>query len=78
VRLALTAIAAGLLLAGGYYIECAVWPFGPCRRCKGAGRHMSPAGKHWRPCRRCKGGGRRLRVGRRVWNFIQRRRREAA
>ncbi|MFG2059650.1 hypothetical protein ACGFI9_37130 [Micromonospora sp. NPDC048930] len=72
--LALTAIAAAVLLAAGYYVECAVFPWGKCLKCEGNGKKMSPAGKHWRPCRRCKGAGRRLRVGRRVWNFVQRRR----
>ena len=65
---------AAVLAAGGYYVECAVWPFGPCQRCKGQGRRVSPAGKHFGFCRRCGGSGKGLRVGRRVWNFVQRRR----
>lgn len=69
-------VAATLLgLAVAYYVECAVFPWGKCSRCEGTpGRKVSPDGVHWRPCRRCKGTGKRLRVGRRVWNFIQRRR----
>lgn len=72
-----SAIVAGtlLVLAAAYYVECAVFPWGKCSRCKDSpGRLMSPDGKHWRACRRCKGTGKRLRVGRRVWNFVQRRR----
>ncbi|MFJ1537737.1 hypothetical protein ACIODS_04265 [Micromonospora chalcea] len=69
---ALTATATAALIALAYYVECAVFPWGKCRKCQGNGKKMSPAGRHWRDCRRCKGTGRRMRVGRRVWRYLRR------
>jgi len=61
-----------LVWGGSYVFRCWWWPFGPCPRCEGAGKHLSPSGRYWRDCRRCKGRGRRLRLGRRVWNRLHR------
>jgi hypothetical protein len=66
-----------LLLTFGYLGTCAVWPFAPCRRCSGAGRFRSRLGRLYRLCRRCDGTGLRLRLGRRLWNAVQRLRRES-
>ena len=56
-----------LVVAVGYVIACALWPFAACHGCSGSGKSRSPSGKAWRPCRRCKGTGARVRVGRRLW-----------
>lgn len=55
-----------------YIAACAVWPFGACRRCGGAGRRRSPSGRAFRYCHRCHGTGARLRTGRRIWNYLRR------
>lgn len=49
-----------------YAVLCAVKPFAPCRRCRGAGEvlRFSKA----RTCPRCRGRILRLRVGRRAHN----------
>ncbi|WP_289007936.1 hypothetical protein [uncultured Thermomonospora sp.] len=66
---ALLALAA---LAGiAYVIHCAIWPFGSCRNCDGAGRFRSPSGRSWRYCNRCGGNGARLRTGRRIWTYLK-------
>lgn len=68
-------IVAGVAIVAAlfYVAECIVWPFRPCPRCKGAGRHMAPWGSRaWRSCRRCRGTGARLRIGRRIWNLYRR------
>lgn len=63
-------IAAVLIWAAVYAVECAVWPFAACRKCDGAGRFRSPSGRAWRRCRRCKGSGERVRLGRRAWTKL--------
>ncbi|MFV2083049.1 hypothetical protein [Micromonospora sp. LOL_021] len=60
------------LVTFGYLITCAIWPFGPCRRCHGTGKRRAPYGKAFRLCHRCDGTGRRIRIGRHVWNEIRR------
>jgi len=49
----------------------AIWlfPYAPCRHCRGTGKHRS--GQYWRPCRRCRGTGRRIRLGRRLWDWTR-------
>ena len=49
----------------------AIWlfPYAPCRHCRGSGKHRS--GKYWRPCRHCRGTSRRIRLGRRIWNWTR-------
>ncbi|GHF57835.1 hypothetical protein GCM10018783_29020 [Streptomyces griseosporeus] len=66
----LTAMAAMLLLAGGYAVLCWAKPFAPCRKCRGLGqveRFRKP-----RLCPRCHGKKLRLRVGRRLHNHWRR------
>ena len=58
-----------------YLVTCGVWPFKPCRTCKGTGRFRSALLGAVRLCRRCKGTGLRLRLGRRAWNAATRLRR---
>jgi hypothetical protein len=60
-----------------YVVECWWFPFGRCWCCSGAGRHSRKDGRVWRDCRVCRGSGKRMRLGRRLFNAIQRRRREA-
>lgn len=54
-----------------YLLTCLVWPFGKCRRCKGAGKFKSPLGNAYRRCGRCDGSGLRVRIGRHVINHIR-------
>jgi hypothetical protein len=54
-----------------YLLTCLVWPFGKCRRCKGAGRFKSPFGNAYRHCGKCDGSGLRVRLGRHVINHIR-------
>jgi hypothetical protein len=61
----------GLVWVAGYAIACWVWPFTPCKHCRGSGRKRSPLGRAFRDCRRCKGTARRLRTGRRVFNRLR-------
>lgn len=64
-----------VLVGVAYYaFLCWRFPYGRCRKCKGAGRFMQggkpnpehPMREFWRNCRRCGGVGRRVRLGRRV------------
>ncbi|MGC4940501.1 hypothetical protein [Kribbella sp. DT2] len=55
-----------------YLFTCAVWPFGKCRRCKGAGKFKSPFGNAFRHCGRCDGSGLRVRFGRKVISYYRR------
>ena len=56
---------------GFYLFTCLVWPFGRCRRCKGAGKFKSPLGKAYRHCGKCDGSGLRVRLGRHVINHMR-------
>jgi hypothetical protein len=63
---------AALGYAAWYLLTCAVWPWGPCRRCRGTGHRYSPLGrKAFRLCPPCDGTGRRVRIGRRIWTYIR-------
>jgi len=63
----------GALAAVGFlgWRLLAIWlfPYAPCRHCRGTGKHRS--GQYWRPCRRCRGTGRRIRLGRRIWDWTR-------
>ncbi|MEV5961868.1 hypothetical protein AB0L70_08890 [Kribbella sp. NPDC051952] len=59
-------------VAGFYLLTCAVWPFGKCRRCTGAGKFKSPFGNAYRHCGRCDGSGLRVRFGRKVISYYRR------
>lgn len=76
-----TMIAIGLLVvlvaALGYAAACAADPFGRCRRCHGNAKSLSPGGRVKRWCRHCDGTGLRLRLGRRLYNYLRRLRRDA-
>ncbi len=51
-----------------YSWSCAVYPYKPCRSCRGFGNFRSPLLRAIRLCRRCNGTGRTLRAGRRAYN----------
>jgi hypothetical protein len=55
-----------LATAVGYYVSCWIWPYAPCRKCKGTGRLSAPFGRAFRNCPRCGGRGRRARPGSRI------------
>jgi hypothetical protein len=59
----------------GYSWSCAVYPYRPCRSCRGIGAFRSPLLRAIRLCRRCSGTGRTLRAGRRAYNSCLRARR---
>jgi hypothetical protein len=54
-----------------YLLGCLIWPFGKCRRCKGAGKFKSPFGRAYRHCGKCQGSGLRVRLGRHIINHIR-------
>lgn len=64
----------GLAYVGWYAFLCWRFPWGRCRKCKGAGRFYQdrkpnpqhPMREFWRNCPRCGGTARRVRLGRRV------------
>ncbi|TDD15778.1 hypothetical protein E1218_30990 [Kribbella turkmenica] len=59
------------IAVGIYLLGCLIWPFGKCRRCKGAGKFKSPFGRAYRYCGKCDGSGLRVRLGRHVVNHIR-------
>ena len=61
-----------VVLAAGYALACAIYPFTAHGRCNGTGKLRSPSGKAWRTCRGCKGSGRKLRIGRRLFDATTR------
>jgi len=65
---ALAALAA-LAVLGWRLLTVWLFPFAPCRHCRGSGKHRSA--RYWRPCRKCKGTGRRIRTGRRIWDWTR-------
>ena len=70
--LALLASLASLGYAACYLLMCAAFPFGHCRRCKGAGKLYSPFSRRvFRLCPRCDGTGRRVRIGRRIYEYFR-------
>lgn len=67
-----------LFLVSAYPLSCWWFPFADCRICKGTGLHRSDSNRrHSRICWWCGGARKRLRWGRRLYNAINRRRREA-
>ena len=58
-----------LAVLGWRLLALWLFPYAPCRHCRGTGKHRS--GQYWRPCRRCRGTGRRVRFGRRLWNWTR-------
>ncbi|MFF0152630.1 hypothetical protein [Micromonospora sp. NPDC005203] len=71
--LTVAALASLIILgyAAFYLIKCYAVPFGPCRRCKGAGERRGRIIRLKRECPRCAGTGKRVRVGRRVIERIR-------
>jgi hypothetical protein len=62
-----------------YYVSsCIFWPYTSCGRCKGNGKHGAWWGGGFRLCGRCSGSGRRLRTGRRIYNFIRSKQKDAS
>jgi hypothetical protein len=64
-----------IVITLGYIWSCAVYPYRPCRSCRGVGHFRSPILRAIRLCRRCAGTGRTLRAGRRAYNAAVRVRR---
>lgn len=58
--------------AAFYVGQCAAFPFGHCRRCKGTGKLYSRIFRGtFRLCPRCDGTGRRVRIGRRIYEYLR-------
>jgi DnaJ-class molecular chaperone len=51
----------GIAALAVYVLFCRIFPYTPCRNCKGSGKSHSPSGKAFRNCGRCGGSGRRRR-----------------
>jgi hypothetical protein len=67
--MALVLVIAGVV--GIWLIRGAIFPFGPCRACRGRrGRNAGSTAKAWGRCRVCKGTGERIRVGRRLLDWV--------
>ncbi|MDG9673035.1 hypothetical protein [Micromonospora sp. DH14] len=74
----LTASAIALTLVVIYVVRIALFPLKDCWCCKGQGVHRSESNpKHSRRCWWCKNTGKRWRIGRRVWNRMRQKHREA-
>lgn len=74
----LTAAAIALILVVIYPVRLALFPLTDCWCCKGQGVHRSVLNrKHSRRCWWCKGSGKRWRMGRRVWDRIRQKHRDA-
>ncbi len=56
-----------------YIINCAIFPFGRCRRhrCESGRIYSRFNRKVFRECPRCEGTGKRVRVGRRIWEHLR-------
>lgn len=81
-RGALAAIAIALAAVAWYPLSCLVHPLRDCWCCKGAGVHRPTDDRGRprriaRPCRWCRQTGKRWRIGRRIWNRMRARHREA-
>jgi hypothetical protein len=58
-----------------YLLHSLLWPFKDCPRCRGSKKINAPAGVSYRKCPRCGGSGTETRLGRRLFDFMGRRRR---
>lgn len=65
-----------ILVTLGYLGMCVIWPYRPCRHCRGYGRFQGPF-RGIRFCPWCDGTGLKLRFGRRVINEYRRLHRNA-
>lgn len=75
----LTATAIGLVLVVITVVRIALYPLKDCWCCDGAGVHRSDSNRrHSRRCWWCKGSGKRWRIGRRIWNRMRQKHREAS
>jgi hypothetical protein len=54
------------VLAALWLLRAWLWPYAPCRRCKGTGKNAGSTGRRFGTHRRCKGTGRRVRLGART------------
>ncbi|WP_433792135.1 hypothetical protein [Actinoplanes sp. CA-252034] len=59
--------------AAFYAVNCAIFPFGRCRRsrCEGGRVYSRANRKVFRECRRCEGTGKRVRIGRRLYEYLR-------
>jgi hypothetical protein len=54
------------VLAACWLIRAWLWPFGPCRGCKGTGKNIGSTGRRYGTHRRCNETGKRVRLGART------------
>lgn len=71
-----------LLLALGavlyYATSCLFWPYAKCWRCQGNAQRRAWWGGGFGLCGTCDGTGRRLKFGRWIFNYINRKRKDAS
>ncbi|NBE80283.1 hypothetical protein [Micromonospora rubida] len=74
----LTAAAIALILALTWAVRLTLFPLADCWCCNGQGVHRSKSNpKHSRRCWWCKSTGKRWRMGRRVWDRMRQKHRDA-
>lgn len=62
-----------------YMGACLFYPYADCRKCKGSAKKRAWWRRStFRLCRRCKGTGRRKRLGRRIFDYVYLRLKDAA
>jgi hypothetical protein len=64
------------VLAAVWLVRAWLWPFAPCRRCKGSKTNIGSNRKRFGNCRRCGGSGARIRFGARTVHRALLRRKE--
>jgi len=72
----LVVIGALAVLAAVWLVRAWLWPFAPCRRCKGSKTNIGSNRKRFGNCRRCGGSGARIRFGARTVHRALLRRKE--
>ncbi|MEU5549179.1 hypothetical protein ABZ738_05370 [Micromonospora sp. NPDC047793] len=73
-----TATAIALILVVIYAASLALYPLVDCWCCKGQGVHRSESNpRHSRRCWWCKSTGKRWRIGRRIWDRMRQKHRQA-
>jgi hypothetical protein len=58
----------GLGMVGVYLVSVRIWPYAPCRLCKGSRTNAGSNHQRWGLCVQCGGSGRRERFGARLFS----------
>ena len=57
-----------LIAAVVWTVSRYLWPYAPCRRCRGSGKNTGSRRRRYGDCGKCGGSGRRRRIGARAVN----------